>query len=60
MHVTFHSSSAKMLLSEINRTQKGKTDILRSIGNSPRESMESVVEKKRKASERRICRKGSL
>jgi len=35
-----------------------KTDMLGSIGKQSGESVESVVEKKRKATVRRICRKG--
>ena len=34
-----------------------KTDMLRSIGKQPVESVESVLEKKRKATVGRICRK---
>jgi len=35
-----------------------KTDMLRSIGKQSWESVESVQKKKRKATVRRICRKG--
>jgi len=35
-----------------------KTEMLRSIGKQSRESMESVLGKKRKAAVGRICRKG--
>jgi len=34
-----------------------KTDMLRSIGKQPVESVESVLKKKRKATVGRICRK---
>jgi len=37
-----------------------KTDMLRSIGKQSGESVESVLEKKRKATVGRICRKGRL
>ena len=37
---------------------KWKTDMLRSIGKESGESVESVLEKKRKAMVGRICRKG--
>jgi len=41
------------------KTEKQKkTDMLRSIGKQSGESVESVPKKKRKATARRICRKG--
>jgi len=40
------------------KTKVKKTDMLRSIGKQSGESVESVLEKKRKAMVGRICRKG--
>jgi len=43
----------------INRiTTNEKMDMLRSIGKQSRESVESVLKKKRKAMVERICRRG--
>jgi len=39
------------------KTKSKKTDMLRSIGEQSGESVESVLEKKRKATVGRICRK---
>jgi len=41
-------------------TQQKKTDKLRSIGKQSGESVESVLEKKRKATVRRISRKKNV
>ena len=40
--------------------QREKMDMLRSIGKQSRESVESVLKKKRKATSGRICRKGKV
>jgi len=43
---------------EDRKTKSKKTDKLRSIGKQSGESVESVLETKREATVRRICRKG--
>jgi len=43
---------------EKKKKLKMKMDMLRSIGEQSRESVESVLKKKRKATVGRICRKG--
>ena len=44
---------------ENRKTEKfKKTDMLRSIGKQSRESVESVLKKKRKVTVERICRRG--
>jgi len=43
---------------EKQKTEKKKTDMLRSIGKQSGKSVESVLKKKKKATVGRICRKG--
>jgi len=49
-----------ILTVENRRSNERKTDMLRRIGKQSGESVESVLEKKRKAAVGKICRKVSL
>ena len=52
-----HGTNKKV---ENRKTNKEKTNVLRSIGKQSGECAKSVLKKKRKATVGRICRKGKI